>query len=69
MPRKTTFRPLAAADEAPQPRHVDHALDLAAAAAAAADAADAQRIKADAEGILEDCSRLTRLVEQGCLAD
>tara|TARA_B100001121_G_C18182677_1_gene386404 strand:- start:126 stop:512 length:387 start_codon:yes stop_codon:yes gene_type:complete len=33
------------------------------------DAADAQRIKADAEGILEDCSRLTRLVEQGCLAD
>ena len=35
MPRKTTFRRLAAAhDDAPQQRHVDHALDLAAAAAA-----------------------------------
>ena len=35
MPRRTPtkFRPLAAADEAPQPRRVDHALDLAAAAA------------------------------------
>ena len=38
MPRRTPtkFRPLAAADEAPQPRRVDHALDLDAAAAAAA---------------------------------
>ena len=37
MPRRTPtkFRPLAAADEAPQPRRVDHALDLDAAAAVA----------------------------------
>ena len=37
MPRRTPtkFRPLAAADEAPQPRRVDHALDLDAAATVA----------------------------------
>ena len=35
MPRKTTFRRLAAApDDAPQPRRVDHKLDLDAAVAA-----------------------------------
>ena len=35
MPRKTTFRPLAAPpDDAPQPRRVDHKLDLDAAVAA-----------------------------------
>ena len=35
MPRKTTFRPLGAPpDDAPQPRRVDHKLDLDAAVAA-----------------------------------
>ena len=53
MPRRTPtkFRPLAAADEAPQPRRVDHALDLDAAAAVA------QALRAQQQAVLESTER------------